>query len=146
LSARLGKAMHRLLEWGGSSESRVRAVMREFRLSPAQGQTAAERAQRILNGAGAWAWDAQVIAWQGNEVELFYEGDTWRLDRLVQRKDAGHEGHWWVLDYKSNAAPQELPELVGKMQTYRAAVQALYAGQTVKAAFLTPQGAVLEVP
>ena len=146
LSARLGKAMHRLLEWGGSSESRVRAVMREFRLSPAQGQTAAERAQRILSGAGAWAWDTQVIAWQGNEVELFYEGDTWRLDRLVQRKDAGHEGHWWVLDFKSNAAPQELPELVGKMQTYRAAVQALYAGQTVKAAFLTPQGAVLEVP
>ncbi|MFI5446219.1 UvrD-helicase domain-containing protein [Polaromonas sp. UC242_47] len=146
LSARLGKAMHRLLEWGGSSEARVRAVMREFRLSPAQGQTAAERAQRILSGAGAWAWDGEVIAWQGNEVELFYEGETWRLDRLVQRKDAGHEGHWWVLDYKSNAAPQELPELVGKMQTYRAAVQALYAGQTVKAAFLTPQGAVLEVP
>lgn len=90
-------------------------------------------------------WDTEVIAWQGNEVELFHGGQLLRLDRLVQRRDAGHEGHWWVLDYKSNAAPQRLPELVATMQAYRAAVQALHRGHTVKAAFLTPQGALLEI-
>jgi hypothetical protein len=31
------------------------------------------------------------------------------------------------------------------MQTYRAAVQAVYGGQTVKAAFLTGQGALVEI-
>lgn len=144
--ALVGKAMHRLLEWGVPGEAQLRAVMREFRLSPTQGQKAADTARSILAGAGAWAWDAQVIVWQGNEVELFHDGQTRRLDRLVQRRDAGHEGHWWVLDYKSRAAPQDLPELVATMQAYRVAVQALYPGQTVKAAFLTPQGAVLEVP
>jgi ATP-dependent helicase/nuclease subunit A len=145
-AARIGKAMHRLLEWGSLAPPQLRAVLREFRLSPAQGQQAAERARSILAGQGAWAWNADVMAWQGNEVELFHGGQLLRLDRLVQRRDAGHEGHWWVLDYKSNAAPQRLPELVATMQAYSAAVQELHPGQTVKAAFLTPQGAVLEVP
>ncbi|WP_096695854.1 exodeoxyribonuclease V subunit beta [Polaromonas sp. AER18D-145] len=140
LVARIGKAMHRLLEWGGVSPARVRAVQREFRLDAAQGRDAADMAQRILQGEGAWAWDAAVVAWQGNEVELVYQGQTLRLDRLVQRRDAGHAGHWWVLDYKSPSAPQEQPALLAQMQTYRAAVQAMYGGQTVKAAFLTAQG------
>ncbi|MDP2449402.1 exodeoxyribonuclease V subunit beta [Polaromonas sp.] len=140
LVARIGKAMHRLLEWGGVSPARARAVQREFRLDAAQARDAADMAQRILQGEGAWAWDAAVVAWQGNEVELVYQGQTLRLDRLVQRRDAGHAGHWWVLDYKSRGAPQEQPALLEQMQTYRAAVQAVYGGQTVKAAFLTAQG------
>ncbi|HYW58854.1 MAG TPA: UvrD-helicase domain-containing protein [Polaromonas sp.] len=143
--SRIGKAMHRLLEWGSLSESQIRAVQREFRLTPAQGRQAADMARRVLSGAGAWAWDAHVLAWQGNEVELVHQGQTLRLDRLVQRQDAGHEGHWWVLDYKSAGTPQDQPELVSQMHRYRAALQALYKGQTVKAAFLTAQGAVVEL-
>jgi ATP-dependent helicase/nuclease subunit A len=45
-----------------------------------------------------------------------YAGQALRLDRLVQRKDAGHEGHWWVLDYKSAVAPQLQPALVAQLQ------------------------------
>lgn len=145
-AALLGKAMHRLLEWADWSAPKLRAVAREFRLTPAQTLEAAAMAQRIVRGEGAWAWDGAVVAWQGNEVELVYQGQTLRLDRLVQRKDEGHRGHWWVLDYKSAAAPQQQPELVAKMLTYRAAVQAVYQGATVNAAFLTPQGAVVELP
>jgi ATP-dependent helicase/nuclease subunit A len=144
-ASRTGQAMHRLLEWGAMSEQHVRAITREFRLDVAQAQAALAGAQAVLAGAGAWAWNPAVVHWQGNEVELAYEGQSLRLDRLVQRKDAGHEGHWWVLDYKSNAAPQDLPELRAQMQTYCAAVQAVYPGQTVKAAFLTAQGKLLEV-
>ena len=144
-ASRTGQAMHRLLEWGALSERHVRAITREFRLDAAQAQTALAGAQRILAGAGAWAWDSAVVSWQGNEVELAFGGQSLRLDRLVQRCDAGHEGHWWVLDYKSNAAPHELPELRQQMQVYRDAVQAVYPAQTVKAAFLTAQGQLLEV-
>ncbi|MDP2818643.1 MAG: UvrD-helicase domain-containing protein [Polaromonas sp.] len=146
LLARIGNAMHRLLEWGGVSDARLRAVQREFRLDAMQAREAADKAQRILAGEGAWAWDPAVTAWQGNEVEMFVQGQMLRLDRLVQRKDAGHVGHWWVLDYKSGGAPQEQLELLAKMQTYRASVQSIYPGATVKAAFLTPQGKVIEVP
>jgi ATP-dependent helicase/nuclease subunit A len=146
LTARVGSAMHRLLEWGGAlSVEQVKAVAREFRLSPVEAKRAAESARRILVGEGAWAWSPQAIAWQGNEVGLVYEGKSLYLDRLVQRKDAGHEGHWWVLDYKSRFAPQDLPELVAKMQSYRAAVQLIYPGVPVKAAFLTGQGTVVMV-
>jgi ATP-dependent helicase/nuclease subunit A len=144
-ASRTGQAMHRLLEWGALSDQHVRAITREFRLDVAQAQAALAGAQAVLAGAGAWAWMPTVVSWQGNEVELAFEGKSLRLDRLVQRKDPGHEGHWWVLDYKSNAAPQDLPELRAQMQTYCAAVQAVYPGQTVKAAFLTAQGKLLEV-
>jgi ATP-dependent helicase/nuclease subunit A len=144
-ASRTGQAMHRLLEWGALSALHVQAITREFRLDAAQAQTALSGAQRILAGEGAWAWDPAVVDWQGNEVEMAYQGQSMRLDRLVRRCDAGHEGHWWVLDYKSNAAPQDLPELRQQMQLYRDAVQAVYPGQTVRAAFLTAQGRLLEV-
>ncbi len=145
VASRTGQAMHRLLEWGGLSERQIQAVVREFKLDAAQKQAAVAGARRILAGAGAWAWDAAVVAWQGNEVALAYQGQSLRLDRLVQRRDAGHEGHWWVLDYKSGAAPHQQAELLAQMQTYRAAVQAIQAGQVVKAAFLTASGELIEL-
>jgi ATP-dependent helicase/nuclease subunit A len=145
-SARIGKAMHRLLEWGGAvSSQQVTAVAREFRLSPAQAAQAAALAQRILTGEGAWAWRPDAVAWQGNEVDLVYQGQPLRLDRLVQRKDAGFEGQWWVLDYKSAPEPERQPALVAQLQAYRAAVQLIYPGAPVNAAFLTGQGTVVEV-
>ena len=144
--ARIGKAMHRLLEWGGpSSAEHLGAVAREFRLSPAQAVQASALAQCILKGAGAWAWREDVVAWQGNEVDLVYQGQPLRLDRLVRRKDAGHAGHWWVLDYKSALAPEQQPALRAQLRVYRAAVQLIYPDATVKAAFLTGMGSVVEV-
>ncbi|MEO6321216.1 MAG: 3'-5' exonuclease, partial [Polaromonas sp.] len=144
--ARIGKAMHRLLEWGGpSSPEHVGAVAREFRLSPAQALEASVLAQRILHGAGAWAWSEDAVAWQGNEVDLVYQGQPLRLDRLVRRKDAGYQGQWWVLDYKTAPAPELQPALVAQMRAYRAAVQLIYPDATVKAAFLTGLGTMVEL-
>ena len=143
--ARIGKAMHRLLEWGGpSSPAHVGAVAREFRLNPIQAQEASAVAQRILHGEGAWAW-SDAVAWQGNEVDVVYKGQALRMDRLVRRQDAGYEGQWWVLDYKSAPAPELQPALISKMRTYRAAVQLIYPAATVKAAFLTGLGTMVEL-
>ncbi len=144
-TARLGKAMHRLLEWGEASSNNTAAVVREFELTPEQGTQAAAMAGRILQGEGAWAWDKAVVGWQGNEVELMHQGELLRLDRLVQRQDGAQAGHWWVLDYKSTHAPQQQPELVTQLRNYRAAVQAIYPDEVVRCAFLTPQGALIEI-
>ena len=76
-------------------------------------------------------------------MELMYQGESLRLDRLVQRKDTLD---WWVLDYKSAHAPQDEPELVAQLQNYRDAVQAIYPDATVKAAFLTGHGELVELP
>ncbi len=145
LAARIGKAMHRLLEWGDASGNNTAAAAREFELTPEQGVQAAAMAGRILQGEGAWAWDKAVLGWQGNEVELMYLGVLLRLDRLVQRKDGAQAGHWWVLDYKSALSPQNQPALVEQLRGYQAAVQVIYPDEVVRAAFLTPQGALIEI-
>jgi ATP-dependent helicase/nuclease subunit A len=119
------------------------ALLREFRLAPAELDQALAMAGRIRSGDAAWAWDQSVIGWQGDEVELVHAGQILRPDRLVQRRDPGHEGHWWVLDYKSAHQPQRSPEKVAQLQSYRAALQAIYPGQEIKAAFLTASGAVI---
>ena len=145
--AKTGKAMHRLLEWGvPASLGLLRAqLVREFAIDAAQADQAHKVASRIRHGDAAWAWDEAMIDWQGNEVEIVHAGNTFRLDRLVRRIDEGHQGHWWVLDYKLAHQPQLQPALVEKMQLYRAAMQSIYPGDTVKAAFLAADGTVLLV-
>ena len=141
-SARIGKAMHRLLEWGNAGDANAQAVAREFELTPTQTHEAQSMAERIRQGDGGWVWSPAVIGWQGDEVELMYQGELLRLDRLVQRKDSGD---WWVLDYKSNAAPQADPSLVAQINTYRSAVQSIYPQARVRAAFLTGTGFFVEI-
>ena len=141
-SARRGQAMHRLLEWGNTSVANIRAATREFDLTPEQGSDAADMARRILQGEGAWAWDTALVGWQGNEVDLNYQGTSLRLDRLVQRSDTGE---WWVLDYKSPHAPQDDAALVKQMQNYLDAVRAIYPDAAVRAAFLTGAGRLVEL-
>ncbi|MEO6294142.1 MAG: 3'-5' exonuclease, partial [Burkholderiaceae bacterium] len=152
--SRIGQAMHRLLQWlpdqaavhhgfeHGFEAAEVKSVTLEFELTTAQAVQAAAMAQRIATGEGAWSWDPAVVDWQGNELELFAAGQLLRLDRLVRRADTGD---WWVLDYKSESQPQRKPELVAQLQAYRAAVQASQADSTVKAAFLTATGQLIEV-
>ncbi|MCB2029817.1 MAG: DNA helicase UvrD, partial [Rhodoferax sp.] len=74
LLARVGQAMHRLLEWGGVDVPAVAAVRREFALDAEGADRAAAMARNILAGPGAWAWDAAQLSWQGNEVELVSDG------------------------------------------------------------------------
>jgi ATP-dependent helicase/nuclease subunit A len=140
-ASRLGEAMHRLLEtWQpgtGMGAAQLREVERLFALDPAGAQQAAAMALRILEGEGAWAWDPMQVDWQGNEVELHADGELLRLDRLVRRRDTRE---WWVLDYKSAAAPERQPELLAQMRRYREAVTAAYGGGNVHCAFLTAQG------
>jgi ATP-dependent helicase/nuclease subunit A len=144
LESRIGQAMHRLLQ--RADLTNVQAVALEFSLSTQEAEQAAQMAQRIAAGEGAWAWDHAVIDWQGNEIELTANGQLMRLDRLVRRKDTAD---WWVLDYKSESQPQSKPELVAQMRSYVDAVQACHAGERVnervRAAFLTAAGKMVEV-
>jgi ATP-dependent helicase/nuclease subunit A len=145
--ARFGKAVHRLLEFairsqGGFPAARLRRVAREFALDGRALDGAAAMARRILEGAGAWAWDPGQLAWQGNEVELHHAGELLRIDRLVRRRDSGE---WWVLDYKSVNDPQNDPALREQMRRYRDAVLAAEPGASVRTAFLTGRGLLVEV-
>lgn len=83
----------------------LQRVAQEFELDAAQAQTAAQWAQAMLQGEGAWVWDNTVLAWQANEVPITQRGRALRMDRLVQQQG----GAWWVLDYKSSAQPSGTP-------------------------------------
>src|SRR5690606_27915984 len=129
------------LEWSQPGEplapAQLRAAAREFALDAQQARDAAAMAQRVREGAGAWAWDAQRIDWSGNEVALVHEGEALRIDRLVRERDSGA---WWVLDYKSAARPERDEALLAQMRRYRVAVQQAYPDAPVRVAFLTGQG------
>ncbi len=147
-AARVGQAMHRLLEWQATgaasagfvaSGAQQAAVEREFALSADELARALALAQRIREGQAAWVWDAAQLVWQGNELELAYQGQLLRIDRLVQRADTQA---WWVLDYKSAQQPEQQAGLNAQMQRYRTAVQVLYAGAKVEAAWLGGDGSL----
>jgi ATP-dependent helicase/nuclease subunit A len=142
IESRIGKAMHRMLEWGRISDPNTAAAAREFQLTPQQAMAAAAMAGRILQGDAVWAWDPAIVAWSGNEVELQFEGQLLRMDRLLQRSD---NGHWWVLDYKSAWTPQDDPQLRSQLRSYRRALRAIYPDAVVRAAFLTAPGRFYEL-
>jgi ATP-dependent helicase/nuclease subunit A len=145
-----GQAMHRLLErlppahaaraspWSAAD---LAAVAIEFELDAAQCEAAHAMALGILRGQGAWCFDPEALCWAGNEVGIQVGGRSLRIDRLVQLRDSAH---WWVLDYKSSAAPEQDAELLAQLRSYRDAVARAYPQATVRAAFLTPQGACIE--
>jgi ATP-dependent helicase/nuclease subunit A len=149
--SRIGQAMHRLLErleihqapspapWNASQ---LKAVGDEFLLTSEQLDRAHQSALAIVRGQGAWAWDNAQLEWFGNEVDIIDQGRLQRIDRLVKRKDTGH---WWVLDYKSQAHPETDGSLCSQLAGYQSAVQKSYAGETVRSAFLTAQGDCIEL-
>jgi ATP-dependent helicase/nuclease subunit A len=148
--------MHRLLEWAplsgapAWSSAHLRGVAREFDLLPDEVAQARDAAQRILQGQGAWAWDAAQVHMAESEVEITHQGQLLRIDRLVRRRDTGQ---WWVLDHKSSAAPQQDAALCGQLRTYRDAVQQALAAQgaagiattVIRCAFLSAAGELIEL-
>lgn len=117
------------------------AAVSEFGLPASQAGAVAAFAERVI-GAPALArfFDPAQLLWAGNEVPVAGpDGEVLRIDRLVRTADA-----WWVLDYKLQRAPHEVPAWREQLARYRAAVQRLQPGDTVRAAFVSGGGELLE--
>jgi ATP-dependent helicase/nuclease subunit A len=150
-TARIGQAMHMLLQYlplrhekenASFDEVLIRGVQTEFDLNNDEIKQAVLMAQQIAKGKGAWAWQAGLIDWCSNEIEMVSDGQLIRIDRLVKRADTGE---WWVLDYKSESQPQTKADLLAQLSAYRSAVQKNQLDSTVKAAFLTASGDLIEI-
>ncbi|MGM9428527.1 UvrD-helicase domain-containing protein [Hydrogenophaga sp. MI9] len=146
---RIGRALHRLLQWRSTTadgpdwdRGHVRAVAREFDLSPAAADDALAMARRVVGGEAAWAWDAAALSSWGNEVEIWHGGELLRMDRLVQRRDSGQ---WWVLDYKSAERPELQEELRGQMRRYQQALLSSGVEGDVRLAFINAAGRLIEL-
>ena len=159
--SRQGDAMHQLLEQAGVAGAplaelrahgwpavRLARLAADHDITPAAAEQAARMAQAILAGEGSWAWDPALIQTAINEAPLHYQGQSLRIDRLVQRRAVQADdalAGWWVLDYKSATQPQRQQALVAQLQRYSEAVSALMPGEAVHAAFLTGDGRLVMV-
>ncbi|MES2089188.1 MAG: PD-(D/E)XK nuclease family protein, partial [Pseudomonadota bacterium] len=154
-AAALGQVVHKALEWLTTvpmpqrSASRlaqaISAACRAVDAPPTLGERALSVVTHILSSPDLSPWlDPDQLAWAGNEVSLIHAGRTLRLDRLVAKSTAaGRE--WWVLDYKLQHRPQDMPSYQTQMRQYVAAVSALQPGEVVKAAFMTGDGRLIEI-
>ena len=146
LQSRQGEAMHQLLEQLAdpaaldSSPARLVRLVRDFDIPLEAAERAAAMARAIVQGEGAWAWDAGCIEHAMNEVPLTWQGQGLRLDRLVRLRVPRQGARWWVLDYKSAAEPEQQAQLLAQLHRYRQALSALLPGEAVQAAFLTGDG------
>ncbi|MEP7101182.1 MAG: 3'-5' exonuclease, partial [Burkholderiales bacterium] len=146
-ATRLGKAVHRVLEWAAVSSIQASAdEIADFAQAAAIefGAPAAaveKLAKTILCGPDcARFFDGPQLRWAGNEVPVSEGGELLRIDRLVRLDDV-----WWVLDYKLSHAPQQLDAYRAQLRRYRAAVQRAQPGEPVRCAFITGAGAVVEI-
>jgi ATP-dependent helicase/nuclease subunit A len=149
-AARLGQAVHRVLEWATNTAAAdvkrlAAAAAIEFGVADAAAvQTIS--ASILTNADCAHLFDARALAWAGNEVPMAgvgeQAGQVLRIDRLV--RTLGDTPTWWVLDYKLDAAPQRVPAYCDQLAAYRRAVQAAQPGDLVRAAFVSGTGALIE--
>ena len=145
-AARLGQAVHRALEWLGRPGAPFdRAAWPAVAAAAAAGF--ASDAAAVL-GAVRSVLDSPdcsrffggpALRWAGNEVPLADGAGMLRIDRLVHLTEPDGPT-WWVLDYKLNTRPAELPAHRAQMARYMAAVAAAQPGERVRGGFITGRG------
>ncbi|HWI12194.1 MAG TPA: 3'-5' exonuclease, partial [Burkholderiaceae bacterium] len=150
-ATRLGKAVHRVLEWvTGAMATASDEAHNEFAQAAADefgapAGAVGALAQAILHSPDcARFFSGPQLRWAGNEVPVSDAGELLRIDRLVQL-DATGGPQWWVLDYKLQHAPQQLADYRAQLLRYRDAVRRVQPGDAVRCAFITGAGAVIEV-
>ena len=159
-AARIGQAVHRVLEWAaGAAAAAAAAGEAEAADLPALSAAAAAQfalpattAHRICQAASAVLrspdcarfFSAAGLRWAGNEVPVPWQGQLLRIDRLVALEEAG-QTTWWVLDYKLRSDPASVEAYRDQLQAYVAAVQALQPADAVRGAFITGAGELVTV-
>jgi ATP-dependent helicase/nuclease subunit A len=148
-AARLGQAVHRVLEWAADAVQAdlprlVQSACSAFGLGADSRAAVLQAVRAVLDSSAARRFfDPQAVAWAGNEVPVADGTELLRIDRLVALDEAGRRT-WWVLDYKLQQTPQQVPAYQAQLARYRALVQQLQPQDEVRAAFVTGRGEVVE--
>jgi ATP-dependent helicase/nuclease subunit A len=146
-STRIGRAIHRALEWIVADprinrDEAADAAAREFGAAAA---TVRDGVAAVVDHPdGARFFRGPQIRWSGNEVSIGDDGEVLRIDRLALVDEPGGPV-WWVLDYKLSHAPEALDAYRAQLLRYRAAVARAQPGEIVRCAFVTGAGRVVEV-
>jgi len=146
---RLGRAVHRTLQWTATDADPTARLAACARAATREAGLPADQAPRVADIVAGMRrhvdltpyFDAERLAWAGDEVELVLDGKVLRIDRLVRLRGSA-EAPWWVLDYKLDADAKDDPRVHEQLARYCQAVQAATGGQPVHAAVVTRDGRV----
>jgi ATP-dependent helicase/nuclease subunit A len=151
ITARLGQAVHRVLQWATATTEPpdfaawAAAAGAEFDLPDDMAPAAAAIAQRIREQPALQRFfDRSTVLWSADEFDVMHQGELLRIDRLVRLGTPGRAS-WWVLDYKLALGAADDAALQAQLARYRVAVLPLAAGEPVHAAFITGDGALHEI-
>ncbi len=144
-AARLGRAVHRVLEWitGAGGELRTLAEGAAAEFGAPAGEVERVAGRILASPDCARFFDRASLRWAGNEVPVSLDGAVLRIDRLVRLDEAG-EDTWWVLDYKLQHRPEALAAYQSQLAGYRAAVQLAQPAARVRSAFIAGDGRFVE--
>jgi ATP-dependent helicase/nuclease subunit A len=131
-----------LAEDAGHFDNLADAAAREFQADDRQVRRLAGRIWR--SPACARFFRGPELHWSGNEVPVGEGEAELRIDRLVALESDGRR-QWWVLDYKLNQSPAELPQYRDQLLRYRRIVQNLQPADEVRCAFITGAGELVEL-
>ena len=148
VSASLGRAVHRALEWFGTGATADLAVLADAAALEFGADAAAVRAivRRIVeHPETADFFGGPALGWAGNEVSVGDAGRTQRIDRLV-RLDGAAGRTWWVLDYKLRHDPAGLAAYREQLLHYRTLVAQAQRGEVGRCAFLAGGGRQIKKP
>jgi ATP-dependent helicase/nuclease subunit A len=150
-AAKLGRAVHRVLQWvtatqrAGDYHALAVAAVTEFDLPPSASDVVASYARTIRSSPALQRFfDPAQFAWSADEFDVVSQGETLRIDRLVQVGPAQRPS-WWVLDYKLAFHASADETLRRQLTRYRDAVRTLAGDAPVHAAFVTGDGALHEL-
>lgn len=149
-ATRLGKAVHRMLEWALSSQldedawpGLARAAAAEF-AAPAERVLAQALSILRSQAFAPFGPGNPSLRWAANEVPVSDAGEPLRIDRLVCLEVDGRNV-WWVLDYKLGHAPEQLDSYRAQLRRYRDVIGRAQPEDSVRCAFVTGQGMVVEI-
>lgn len=140
---RFGNAVHRLLELERFDEDTLNSIATETGLTIQQVIKAAQKAKTMMENPQTQPFfDASRLEVIQKEIELFYQNELLRIDRLVKA-----DGQWWILDYKSSVTPTAKFEQAYQEQLtkYKKALQAIMPGEKIHAALITGAGELIKV-
>jgi ATP-dependent helicase/nuclease subunit A len=99
------------------------------------------QAKQILeNPALARFFDTQQFQFARNEMDIVYQQQLCRVDRLVAFADTV-----WILDYKRQLLASEQQDYAAQLASYRAAVGAVYPDRAVRSALILASGEMIEM-
>jgi ATP-dependent helicase/nuclease subunit A len=147
---RLGRAVHRVLEWQPAPEELEAACLSacsSLGLVAEQAPVVRSVVASILGSPACRPFfDPQQYDEAANELPLAWQGESLRLDRLVRRRHAEGYVEWWVLDYKMQFLPQGEAANVAQLKRYCDAVRALQPGERVRGGLIGGDGSLWVLP